>query len=252
MSKSWGSTKGTTSSDKLDYLKFKNGKQSVRIVSGVEPSYAYWIKNKDDKVAPFPCIRFDRDNERWIQGHKDPVQDMGFKEPKPDPKTGKPIPLKCKKNYTCWVIDRADNKLKIMTVKDGILKGIQSIMSQLELEDPSDIDITISRTGTTWNDTEYTVEAITAMKFQQNVGKEGTAEFKLHASDVEILGETLPDGGFEKVKPLREVFPVPTYDEQKQAIESFLEGKKEETEDKDGEGAKDPANDREAASDLDD
>jgi hypothetical protein len=250
MSKSWGSTKGTTSSDKLDYVKFKNGKQTFRIVSGVEPSYAYWIKNKEDKVAPFPCIRFDRDKERWIQGAKDPVQDMGFKEPKPV--DGKVVPLKCKKNYTCWAIDRSDGKLKIMTVKDGILKGIQSIMGQLDLEDPSQIDITINRTGASWNDTEYTVEAITAMKFLGNVQKEGTPEYKQHEADFDLIGLALPEGGFEKVKPLREIFPIPTYDEQKAAIEAFLEGRQDKPEGSDTASGTDGANDQEAASDLDD
>lgn len=240
MAKAWGSTKGNTSNDKLDYMKFKNGKQTVRVVSGVEPRYSYWPLNKDGKTAPFDCLRFDRDNERFIQGAKDPVQDLGII----DAKTKEP--LKCKKNYVCWVIDRADNKLKLMTIKDGILKGIQSVMSQLELEDPSDIDITIVRTGTSWNDTEYTVEAITAMKFQTNKAKEGSAEAKLHEADKEILGENM-----ENVKDLREVFPIQTYDEQKAALESFMEGRQDKQEPA-NQAANNAAVDTEAASDLDD
>ncbi|QFR57717.1 D11 protein [Serratia phage Slocum] len=241
MAKSWGSTKGSTTSDKIDYMKFKNGKQTVRVVSGVEARYVYWPKNKDDKTAPFDCLRFDRDNERFIQGAKDPVQDLGLI----DPKTKEP--LKCKKNYVCWVIDRADNKLKVMQVKDGILKGIQSTMSQLEIEDPSMIDITIVRTGSSWNDTEYSVEPITAMKFLGAVTKEGTPEYNLHQADKELLGEDM-----EKVKDLRELFPIQSYDEQRTALEGFMEGRQDKKEGGTDNEAAATANDAEAASDLDD
>lgn len=238
MAKSWGSTKGNTTSDKLDYLKFKNGKQTVRVVSGVEARYCYWPVNKDAKTAPFDCLRFDRDTERFLQGAKDPIQDLGLKD-----KAGEP--LKCKKNYVCWVIDRADNKLKIMTVKDGILKGIQSVMQQLKLDDPSVIDLVITRSGTTWNNTEYKIEEIAAYQFKQAIDNPNSPESQLHKADLEILGEDM-----QNVKDLREVFPIPSYDEQLQSVTAFMEGRKEKEEDKSGTDS--TANDAEAASDLDD
>ena len=102
MAKSWGSTKGTTGSDKLNYMSFKSGKNVVRIVSPVLPRYVYWITNVDNKVAPFECLRFNRNTERFVSGAKDPVHDLGYKEKDADKKTGKPVPLKPKKNYVCW------------------------------------------------------------------------------------------------------------------------------------------------------
>ena len=41
MAKAWGATKGSVTSDKLDYLSFKAGKNVVRIVSAVLPRYVY-------------------------------------------------------------------------------------------------------------------------------------------------------------------------------------------------------------------
>lgn len=254
MAKSWGATTGGSNGDKLDYMKFAAGKNVVRIVSGVLPRYAYWIENKDGNVAPFECLRFDREKERFIRGAADPVHDMGFKQK--DDKGGE-IPLKPKKNYIALVINRATGKLEKMEVKATILTGIQSIMAQLELNDPSDIDITISKSGTGF-DTKYDVQQIAAMQFLTKKGTAGSQEAQRHADDVDILGEALYDESgdfekFEKVPRLEELFPTQTYDEQKAAINAFREGKKKEggEEGKAGGQAQSQNIDAEAASDLD-
>lgn len=251
MAKSWGSTKGSVSSDKLDYLSFKPGKNVVRIVSNVLPRYVYWIKNADDKVAAFDCIRFNRNTEKFVSGVKDPINTIGLFEKELDAKTGAKVPLKPKKNYVCWVIDRADGKLKIMEVKATILKGIQSAMGQLEIDDPMSIDFTIEKTGKGF-DTEYKVLEIAASKFLSKVGTEGTEEYKLHQSDLDILGdmETDEDGevSFSKVPNLDEQFPIPSYDEQLESIQAFLEGKKDEDSPK---NETQDNNASEAANDLD-
>lgn len=256
MAKSWGSTKGTTSSDKVEYMSFKSGKNVVRIVSPVLPRYVYWLKNPDGKPAAFDCLRFNRETERFMSGAKDPITTLGLKEEKPNDK-GEVTALKPKKNYVCWVIDRADNKLKIMEVKATILKGIQSTMGQLEIDDPMSIDFVIERSGTGFN-TEYKVQEIAASKFQAKVAVEGSDEWKLHQKDLEILGELSedPETGdveFEKVPSLDAQFPIPSYDEQLESIRSFLEGKKDEEGDQKDEKseAKQEAA-KEAASDLDD
>lgn len=257
MAKSWGSTKGTTSSDKIEYMSFKSGKNVVRIVSEVLPRYVYWIKNVDDKVAAFDCLRFNRDKERFIQGAKDPVHDLGFKEAEPNAKTGKIDPLKPKKNYVCWAIDRADGKLKIMEVKATILKGIQSAMEELGIEDPTMVDFVIERSGTGFS-TEYKVKEISASQFLAKVQVEGTDEWKQHQKDLELIGEYFEDpeegtSGFSKVPDLDTQFPIPSYDEQKEAIQSFMEGKKDEDEKKDDERKEQNAGAaNEAANDLED
>lgn len=255
MAKSWGTTKGSTSSDKLDYLSFKSGKNNVRIVSPVLPRYVYWITNVDNKVAAFDCLRFNRATERFTSGAKDPVHDLGYKEKEENPKTKKIDPLKPKKNYVCWVIDRADGKLKIMEVKATILKGIQSVMSELNLDDPTTIDFTIEKSGTGFS-TEYKVSEIAAMKFQTAVNTAGSKEAQQYEKDADLIGEHFEDpeteeSGYAKVPDLDETFPLPTYDEQIENIRSFAEGKKEDTAEDDKESkADDQAT--EAASDLDD
>ena len=254
MAKSWGNTTGGSNGDKLDFMKFGNGKNVVRIVAGVLPRYVYWLQNKDNATAPFECLRFDRDKERFVRGKADPVHDLGFTELDKDKNA---VPLKPKKNYVTVVIDRADNKLKIMEVKATILSGIQSIMGQLNLEDPSDIDITISKSGSGF-DTKYDVQQIAAMQFQMGKNNPGSKEAAMHEADVALLGEALYDEGdvflkFEKVPNLNELYPVQDYAEQKQAIESFMEGKKEEGKENSGDAGGNTAKgiDTEAASDLD-
>lgn len=259
MAKSWGETTGG-SNDKIEFLKFNNGITNVRIVSGVLPRYVYWLLNKDNQAAPFECLRFNRNKESFVRGKADPVHDMGFFEKELD-KDGNRVPLKPKKNYIAFVIDRSDNKLKVMEVKATILKGIQSIMKQLKLADPFDIDISIEKKGKGF-DTEYDVQQIAAMQFQMALQNPNSPEYKRHEADKEILGDMLTDDSgdflkFEKVPSLEETYPVPSYEEQKEAIQSFMEGKKETSdEDKDSSGNKSNGSsgsiDKEAASDLDD
>lgn len=254
MAKAWGAVKGSTSNDKLDYMSFKAGKNVVRIVSGVLPRYVYWLKNADGKVAAFDCLRFNRDTEKFISGAKDPIQTLKFMEKDLDPKTQKPVPLKPKKNYVCWVIDRADNKLKVMEVKATILKGIQSTMGQLEIDDPMSIDFVIEKTGKGF-DTEYKVHEIAASKFLSKVTKEGSDEYEQHQKDLEILGEREEDEegevSFSKVPELNTQFPIASYEEQLEAIKAFMEGKKDDDSEDEGDDASDK-NAQEAANDLDD
>lgn len=258
MAKSWGETTGG-SNDKVEFLKFNNGVTRVRIVSGVLPRYVYWLTNKDGNAAPFECLRFNRDKESFVRGAKDPIHEMGFFEKELD-KEGNRVPLKPKKNYIAFVIDRSDNKLKVMEVKATILKGIQSIMKQLKLASPFDIDISIEKKGKGF-DTEYDVQQIAAMQFQMALSNPNSAEAKQHAEDIlNLIGEPLTDEDgdiikFEKVPSLEDAYPVPSYDEQKEAINAFMEGR-EKQEGGDAKSGGEPANqkgiDTEAANDLDD
>lgn len=257
MAKSWGETTGG-SNDKIEFLKFNNGITRVRIVSGVLPRYVYWLTNKEGSVAPFECLRFNRDKESFVRGKADPVHEMGFFEKELD-KDGNRVPLKPKKNYIAFVIDRSDNKLKVMEVKATILKGIQSIMKQLNLATPFDIDISIEKKGKGF-DTEYDVQQIAAMQFQIKLQDPNSAESKQYAADVDLIGEAMCDEDgdiikFEKVPSLEQTYPVPTYEEQKEAIQAFMEGR--ENKDDDAKSGNSNAGsqkgiDPEAASDLDD
>ncbi|WLW41204.1 hypothetical protein LPEKDOOE_00119 [Salmonella phage KKP 3953] len=125
--------------------------------------------------------------------------------------------------------------------------------------DPFDIDISIEKKGKGF-DTEYDVQQIAAMQFQMKLKDPTSAESKLHAADVDILGEAMCDDTgefikFEKVPSLEETYPVPSYEEQKEAILAFMEGREKQ----DGGDAKSGGDagsqkgiDAEAASDLDD
>ncbi|MFP9048501.1 hypothetical protein, partial [Enterococcus faecalis] len=59
---------------------------------------------------------YNRDKESFVRGKADPVHELGFFEKELD-KDGNRVPLKPKKNYIAFVIDRSDNKLKVMEVK---------------------------------------------------------------------------------------------------------------------------------------
>lgn len=254
MAKSWNETTGG-SNDKMDFMKFNNGINTVRIVSGIVPRYVYWVANKDNKVAPFECLRFSREKETFIRGKKDPVQELGFFEKELD-KDGNRVPLKPKKNYVALVINRDTGKLEVMEVKATILKGIQSTIKQLNLSSPFDIDIQIEKKGKGF-DTEYTVQQISAMQFQMAMKDENSKEARLHQKDVELIGEALCDEDgdiikFEKVPNLEELYPVQTYEEQKEALAAWIEGREaDKTEGSKSTGSNSPAIDPEAASDLD-
>lgn len=64
---------------------------------------------------------------------------------------------KLKSKYIIHVIDRADGQLKLLDAGLGIFKELKKYASNPEYGDLREYDVTITREGTGWQDTEYTV-----------------------------------------------------------------------------------------------
>ena len=108
---------------KKEAFVFKDGENVFRIVGGILPRYAYWLKGANNKDIPMECISFDRDQERFTNKETDWVQRMH-----PE--------LKCSWSYLVNCIDPADGKVKTLNLKK---KMFAQIMEAAEsLGDPTD------------------------------------------------------------------------------------------------------------------
>jgi hypothetical protein len=142
--------KGKGSKSGPERMKFQEGKNAFRIVSAVIPGYKYWVKTRDDQSVPMDNLSFNRETEQFDNTQKDWV-----KEYFPD--------LRSNWAYCCLVIDRADNKLKLLDLKKKLLGDIIEAANQ-KLGDPSDPkegwDVICSRikTGPKVFNVEYRLE----------------------------------------------------------------------------------------------
>ena len=57
-----------------DRMKFVDGLNTFRIVSGIVPGYKYWMKTKDGMSVPMDCLSFDRELEQFTNKVKDWVK----------------------------------------------------------------------------------------------------------------------------------------------------------------------------------
>lgn len=203
----WGEATGAPKSSAVNYMKFKNGDNQVRIVSGVLARYDYWVPNKDGKSVPFENLSFDRMAEKFIKGAEDPVSELGLMEKDPENK-GQMRRMRSKRAYKCMVINRATGKLEAMDLKKTIFDGIIATMQELGVKDPTEIDFVIKRSGEQWYEVKYEINQIKTMKLQ--------AEAKtLHANDDELIASQ---------KSLDELFPRQTPAEQRQALSAWMNG----------------------------
>lgn len=228
----WGQAKGGAEKSEVNYMKFKNGDNQVRIVSGVLARYDYWVPNKDGKSVPFENLSFDRMTERFIKGAEDPVSELGLMEKDPENK-GQMRKMRSKRGYKCMVINRATGKLEAMDLKKSIFDGIIATMQELGVQDPTEIDFVIKRTGEQWYEVKYEINQIKTMKLQAQADE-------LHANDAEII---------EGMKTIEELFPRQTPAEQRQALTAWMNGS---ADDKGNGGTDGDAGADEAISELDD
>jgi hypothetical protein len=229
----WGEATGGAKSSAVNYMKFKTGDHQIRIVSGVLARYDYWIPNKEGKSVPFENLSFDRFEERFIKGSEDPVSELGLMEKDPETK-GKMRRMRSKRGYKCMVINRATGKLEAMDLKKSIFDGILATMQDLEVNDPTQIDFVIRRTGEQWYEVKYEINQIKTMKLQPQAAE-------LHANDHELI---------ESQKPLDELFPRVSANEQRAALSAWMNGTP--AKDKDEAEAKQDSSTSEAVSELDD
>lgn len=266
MASNWGTIKAGDDNGKKAYLKYKTGKNTFRICGNILPRFVYWLtgqKENDEGVmvsmkAAFDCLSFDPKSENFMNGAPDAVKDLGIQNTtfKGDPefdKKGAPVPLKPQRMYQFPVINRDSGEYEYATLKGDTLVGIGELMTKLNdpkqrrrwvnpeyvVNSPCDIDIILVKSGAGLG-TKYKVDVVETLEYMLDEDMH-KAMIERFAEDEAILADK---------KPIEEVFPRPTYTEQKEAIDKFLNGTPE---DENGE-PKEPAqgsSEAEAVSDLD-
>ncbi|AZV01962.1 hypothetical protein [Aeromonas phage Akh-2] len=233
----WGTVKGESQSEGLNYAKLVAGTPFVcRIVSGVRPRYQYWVHNSIGQKLPFESLSFNHENEKWIRGAIDPVREKGFTES--DGKGGTK-PLSSKRAYACVVINRATGQLEALDLKKSIFDGIIKYMqdSDENYANPSEIEFVIDKTGVKWNEVKYNINVMATLK----ANRDKEAVKALHEQDAKLL---------EGMKDIMEYWPRITAEEQRAALDEFLSRTADDS-NKSANSGGNSGGDEEAMSDLD-
>ena len=130
---SWDKAKGKQSSGNSDRrdiqrLSMGLGDTKIRLIGDVMPRYCYWVVTKEGKKMPVECLQFDREKETFIASNKDP-----FKELDADVYSEKP-----QFSYVCNVIDRSDNSIKLLDLRQTIYAQIVDYATNPDYGNPSD------------------------------------------------------------------------------------------------------------------
>lgn len=115
-----------------DYLnKFPQGETTFRILSGAVIGYVYF--NKDNKPI--------RQKEEFSKTPED-IKDKGT----------------VKHFWACVIWNYNDERIQILEItQKSIMNPMKALIDNPKWGNPKNYDITITRTGTTMNDTEYSV-----------------------------------------------------------------------------------------------
>lgn len=202
MGVSFGSAHGSAKKNNLDYIKLEFGENEFRMVGDLLPRYAYWKQlssGGNTFSIPVECLSFNRDKEEFDNLEKD-----WFKHHFPDEK--------CVWSYVVQALDK-DGKLKMVGLKKKLFDQIQTAMESLG--DPTDpetgwtIRLNKKKTGPNVYNVEYEL-------LQLKLEKE-----PLTAAQKEILDA--------EMKPIDELIPRQTPEQQKAFIEQAWFGTEEET-----------------------
>ncbi len=146
-------TTGNQNKRDIERVTLGLGDTKLRLVGDVMPRYCYWVVTKDGKKMPVECLQFDRDTESINASIKDP-----FKEIDADVYAEKP-----QFAYVCNVIDRKDNKVKLLDLRSTIYAQIVDYATNPEYGSPADsesgYDLTLKKekTGPLPQNVKYTV-----------------------------------------------------------------------------------------------
>ncbi|QCQ57639.1 D11 protein [Vibrio phage Javier] len=242
----WGTVTAGDNGGEKKYTKYKAGANKFRIVGDILPRFVYWLSTvkTDDEgkprklSAPFDCLSFDATPgvEKFINGAPDPIKELGIQNtdwqgnPEFD-KKGQPVPLKSQRQYLFPIMNRDSGEYEYATLKGDTLAGVGELMAKLSdpkqrrrfadpdyaVNSPSDIDIVLVKSGAGLG-TKYKVDIVETM---ENVLDEDS--FKAMMERFEADAEILKDK-----KAIQEVFPRPTYAEQKEEVHKFLHGDEDE------------------------
>lgn len=241
----WGTVTAGDNGGEKKYTKYKAGANKFRIVGDILPRFVYWLSTvkTDDEgkprklSAPFDCLSFDATPgvEKFIPGAPDPIKELGLQnvnwqgEPEFD-KKGNPVPLKSQRQYLFPIMNRDTGEYEYATLKGDTLAGIGELMAKLSdpkqrrrfadpdyvVNSPMDIDVVLVKSGSGLA-TKYKIDIVETM---ENVLDEEA--FNAMKANFEADAEILKDK-----KSIQEVFPRPTYKEQKEEVDKFLNGDEE-------------------------
>ena len=202
----FGDAAGSAQKSKLDRLEIKTGENRTRMFGDLLARYVYWIPGENGKNIPFECLEFDRATEKFGKtGEKDWV-----KEYFPD--------VKCGWAYAIQVID--NGQAKVWDLKKKLTDQILKLARDPELGDPTDPetgwDIVFSKekTGPLPINVTY---ALMERKLKQR---------PLTDEELEIV---------RNAKPIEELIPRPTADQQKELLEKLRNGSQESVDEDVGE-----------------
>lgn len=226
---------GSSKSTKVDYMTINVGENRFRMLpKQFLPGYDYWVEGYDNegkkRSFPFPCLQFDRNNERFDSTIPCPIRAAGLEGLNYKKEV---VPLPAKYAYRCLVWDYAEKKVVVLNLKKTVVTGIKDVAKQLgknptSIEDGFDVVLEKKKTGSKVWDVEYNVLAIACMQNQGAV----TDPEQLEAMEA------------AQEKGIEEMFPLPTYDEQAKRLADHLNPIKDQ-----GNEAKDEA-EKEAVDDL--
>lgn len=188
----FGDAAGGAQKSKLDRVEVKMGENRVRMFGDLCARYVYWIPGENGKNIPFECLEFNRETEKFGgTGEKDWVKEFF-----PD--------IKCQWAYAIGGLQ--DGQAKVWDLKKKLTDSILKLAREDDLGDPTDPetgwDIVFSKDKTGPNPI--------------NVGY-ALAERKLKQ-------RALTDEEREAIanaKPIGELIPRPTPEQQKELLEKL-------------------------------
>lgn len=219
MAKSFTTALGSAKKNNIEYAKLEMGVNEFRLVGDLLPRYAYWKElnsGGNSFSIPVECLSFDREKEEFTNLEHDYFKDAFPKE-------------KCVWSYLVQCLDK-DNNLLMFGLKKKLFDQIQTAAETLG--DPTDpengwaIKFTKKSTGPNPFNIEYTLLSLQLEK----------------SPLTDAQREAIKD-----LKPIDEVVPRQTPEQQKAFIESAWLSKEEENVDKE---AIDELNDSELEEDA--
>lgn len=199
----------------IDRMSLVDGENRFRTISGLRPRYVYWAKTAGGEAIPLECLSFNVEKEKFDNREKDWVRELIPMFQEKDDK-GK-YKENCKWSYCALVIDRSDNKVKLLDFRKGMFGEIKSLAGK-KLGDPIDYengwDIVVERekTGPKAFNVKYSVDQLSSSETKGPLSqedKETIAKFL----DIEVDQVTGPD-----CIDINDFVPRMTPEEQKELI----------------------------------